>query len=64
MSDGRYHGSRFSAAKRAQLMQEAWQMHLQGVTQKNIGIELGVSQPTVFYWLAAVRRELAKEAKQ
>ncbi len=45
-------------------MQEAWQMHLQGVTQKNIGIELGVSQPTVFYWLAAVRRELAKEAKQ
>lgn len=32
-------------------------MHVDGMTQKQIAVQLGVSQPTVFYWLAKVRRD-------
>lgn len=56
MGDREYNGPKFSAAQRKRLQAEAWELRQTGMTQQQIATQLGVSQPTIFYWLAAQKR--------
>lgn len=55
-----YNGPKFSAAQRKVLRARAWEMHRNGMIQKAIATELGVSQPTIFGWLQKEKQERAK----
>lgn len=53
---GRGHGQRLNRQDRAELVAAAKQMSAAGWTQRRIANQLLVSQPTVSYWLAQVKR--------
>lgn len=48
---------RFTPEQRRQLMEAAWDMRQQTMSELNIAVELGVAQSTVHYWLEQMRRE-------
>lgn len=51
--------TKFTAEQRESLKVQAWQMHLDGMSQLKIAVHLNVAQSTVHYWLEAARREQA-----
>lgn len=57
-------GTKFTGAKRVEMRAKAWQLHQDGMDQRAIGAELGVSQATVSNWIKRYIADLRKATTQ